>query len=258
MSRAVLRAPAKLTRSLRVVGRRPDGYHFLEAEMVSIEWSDRLEVEPGDALEVVDRTPGGAGSVTAGPENLVSQALRLVGRRARVRLEKRVPPGAGLGGGSADAAAILRWAGIGADPEDLALAATLGADVPFCLTGGRALVSGIGEVVRPLPPLELGFTLLLSPFGMSTPAVYRRWDAMGGPQGPGNDLEPAALAEEPRLGRWRDAFAEATGREPRLAGSGSTWFVEEALGRLVGPFAPPEGHGPPGHVIVTRALTSLG
>ncbi|MDP9074133.1 MAG: 4-(cytidine 5'-diphospho)-2-C-methyl-D-erythritol kinase, partial [Actinomycetota bacterium] len=143
-------------------------------------------------------------------------------------LTKRIPLGAGLGGGSADAAAVLRWAGC----CDLAVAAALGADVPFCLVAGRARVTGIGEVVEPLafePVSDRSYTLLTPPFGVSTVAVYQRWDAMGAPSAPGrNDLESAALAVEPRLAAWRDRLGQASGKTPVLAGSGSTWWVEGA------------------------------
>lgn len=226
----VVRAPAKLTVSLRITGVRPDGYHLIDAEMVTLDLADELHIGPGDHLEVV----GASGlPVPADDDNLVRQALRAVGRTASVRLVKRVPAGAGLGGGSADAAAILRWAGC----DDLALAAGLGADVPFCVAGGRARVTGIGDVVEHLPDSPRTFTLLTPPFGVSTPAVYRAWDDLGGPVATGpNDLEPAALAVEPRLATWRDRLGDATGATPVLAGSGSTWFVEGAFpgeGRLV-------------------------
>jgi 4-diphosphocytidyl-2-C-methyl-D-erythritol kinase len=145
-----------------------------------------------------------------------------------VRVVKRIPPGAGLGGGSADAAAVLRWAGC----RDLAVAARLGADVPFCLVGGRAKVSGIGEEVSVLPWEGVegrAYTLLTPPFGVSTAAVYQAWDTMGQPQASGvNDLEPAALAVEPRLAEWKTRLGDATGQTPVLAGSGSTWFVAGA------------------------------
>jgi 4-diphosphocytidyl-2-C-methyl-D-erythritol kinase len=147
----------------------------------------------------------------------------LIGRTAHVRVEKRIPPGAGLGGGSADAAAVLRWAMV----DDLELAARLGADVPFCLHTGRARVTGVGELVEALPIERRTFTLTLPPFGCATADVYRAWDDLGGPHGPGrNDLELAALHVEPRLAEWRDRLAAATGQHPQLAGSGSTWFVE--------------------------------
>ncbi|MEN3273197.1 MAG: 4-diphosphocytidyl-2-C-methyl-D-erythritol kinase [Actinomycetota bacterium] len=218
-----MRAPAKLTLSLRVTGVRADGFHELDAEMVTIDLADELEFAGGDGLTIV----GGAGlPVTDGDDNLVHRALRAVGRTAHVTLTKRIPAGGGLGGGSADAAAVLRWAGC----DDLAIAASLGADVPFCVAGGRARVTGIGDVLEPLPRVDRTFTLLTPPFGVPTPAVYRAWDELGGPAADGpNDLEPAALDVEPRLGEWRDRLAKATGAEPVLAGSGSTWFVEGAF-----------------------------
>ena len=98
-------------------------------------------------------------------------------------------------------------------------------------------MTGIGDVLDPLPFEPATYTLVVPPFGCATPAVYREWDALGGPTADGpNDLEPAALAVEPRLAGFRDAFAAATGRTPALAGSGSTWFVEGAHpgeGRIV-------------------------
>ena len=98
-------APAKLTLSLRITGVRADGYHLLSSEMVSLDLADTLVVGPGDDLTVVSGDGEPSPAVPAGPENLVARALVAVGRRASVRLVKRIPPGAGLGGGSADAAA---------------------------------------------------------------------------------------------------------------------------------------------------------
>ena len=99
-------------------------------------------------------------------------------------------------------------------------ALTLGADVPFCLAGGRAMVRGAGEEVEPLPFEHQVFTLLTPPVALSTAAVYAAWDELGGPTGEsGNDLEPAALHVEPRLALWRDQLGDATGRTPQLAGS---------------------------------------
>ena len=221
-------APAKLTLSLRVTGVRADGYHEIDAEMVSLDLADTLILGPGEGVEVVPLVDLPRFSPT-----LVTRALAAVGRSAFVRLEKRIPVGAGLGGGSADAAAILRWANV----SDIAVALSLGADVPFCLHGGRARVRGIGEVVEQLPFEDRTFTLLTPPFGVSTAAVYEAWDALGGPAAKGsNDLEPAALSVEPRLAQWRDLLGDASGRTPVLAGSGSTWFVEGAFpgeGRVV-------------------------
>ena len=235
-----LAAPAKLTLSLRVTAVRPDGYHELDAEMVALDLHDTLVIESGTGLTVEPEPPARArvGPVPTGPDNLVNRALAAVGRESRVRLIKRVPPGAGLGGGSADAAAVLRWAGC----TDLAVAADLGADVPFCVVGGRAAVRGIGESVVPLPFEERQFVLLLPPFGVDTAAVYRAWDDLRSSVGAGsgqvgtgparsrstgtNDLEAAALMVEPRLAAWRDLFSEVSGSQPLLAGSGSTWYLE--------------------------------
>lgn len=230
---ATLVAPAKLTLSLRVAGRRADGFHEIDAEMVALDLADEIELTqttPGDAvsgsIEVVDARSGTALDVGPPDHNLVVRALRLVGREAHVRIVKQIPPGAGLGGGSADAAAVLRWAGF----TDLIAAAGLGADVAFCLTGGRARVRGLGERVEPLAFEARTLTLLTPPFGCVTAAVYGAWDDLGGPTAAGgNDLEPAALAVEPRLAHWRDRLAHASGQTPRLAGSGSTWFVEGAF-----------------------------
>jgi 4-diphosphocytidyl-2-C-methyl-D-erythritol kinase len=215
----VLLAPAKLTVSLRVTGVRRDGYHLLDAEMVSLDLADQLTFFPGWGLDVVAGFDLG---YVDPQDNLVGRALKAVGREARVELDKRIPAGGGLGGGSSNAAAVLRWAGC----EDLETAESLGADVPFCLHGGRARVRGIGELLDPLPYAPQTITLAMPPFGCSTPEVYAAWDALGGPTADGpNDLEPAALRVEPRLAAWRDALGEATGQTPILAGSGSTWFV---------------------------------
>ncbi|MDX2381256.1 MAG: 4-(cytidine 5'-diphospho)-2-C-methyl-D-erythritol kinase [Acidimicrobiia bacterium] len=222
---AVLRAHAKLTRSLRITDVRDDGYHTIDAEMISIDLHDVLTVDPH-----------GTGLTSSGPfasgmpldkSNLVARALVLADREAGIAIDKRIPHGGGLGGGSTDAAAVLRWAAFGTDRRSLDRAATLGADIPFCLIGGRARVRGIGELIDDLPFEPLTVTLLIPPLAVSTPAAYRAWDDLGGPTAPGaNDLEPAALIVEPRLGWWRDAIAERIGVVPTLAGSGATWFIE--------------------------------
>ena len=217
-------APAKVTLSLRIIGVRSDGYHLIDADMTTVDLCDRVMLSDGEGLEVIEADSGLP--VPSGNENLVYQALELVGMSAEVRIVKTIPAGAGLGGGSADAAAVLRWAGY----KDVSGAVTLGADVPFCLTGGRARVKGIGEIVEQRPFEELSLTLLTPPLSCPTAEVYRRWDEMGQPSGDnGNDLEPAAIDLVPELAQWRDALAEATGQRPRLAGSGSTWFVKGAF-----------------------------
>ncbi len=207
--------------SLSITGVREDGYHLIDAEMVSLDLYDVVELSEGDSLEVVG--PHGAQDLGDEQDNLVRRALELCGRTAAVRLHKHIPPGSGLGGGSTDAAAVLRWAG----HTDLTEAAGIGADVAFCLHGGRARVTGIGETVEPLPFVERTVTLVIPPVHCSTGEVYAQWDRLGGPAGDnGNDLEPAALAVAPELRRWRDQLGDASGQRPRLAGSGSTWWVD--------------------------------
>jgi 4-diphosphocytidyl-2-C-methyl-D-erythritol kinase len=235
-------APAKLTVSFKLLGTRADGYHLVDGELVALSHADVLTIDPdGDGLVVTG--PAAAG-VPADATNLVARALALVGRHAGVHIDKRIRPEGGLGGGSSDAAAVLRWAGC----TDPAVAARLGADVAFCLRGGRARVSGVGEIVDPLPFEDRTYTLVTPPFGVSTVAAYRAWDALGGPvvDGP-NDLEPAAFAVEPRLAIWRDRIREVAGTTPVLAGSGSTFFVTGAHPEL-GPALPDAT------VVVTRTV----
>ena len=212
-------AHAKLTLSLHVAGVRDDGYHLIDAEMVSLDLADELRFEAGSGITIAG--PAAIG-LSTGADNLVARALATIGRTAAVHVTKRIPAGGGLGGGSSDAAAVLRWAGV----TDIDLAARLGADVPFCLRGGRARVTGIGDRIEALPFEARTVTLAFPDFGCDTAAVYRAWDALGGPRAEGpNDLEPAALVVAPDLAGFRDALGEATGETPVLAGSGSTWFV---------------------------------
>ena len=139
---AHLEAPAKLTLSLRITGVRADGFHLIDAEMVTLDLADTLVVEEAAETGVSVDGPFAAGVPTDG-SNLVMRALRAAGRTASVRVTKNVPNGGGLGGGSSDAAAVLRWAGF----TDMEEASRLGADIPFCMVGGRARVTGIGEKV---------------------------------------------------------------------------------------------------------------
>ena len=242
-----LYAPAKLTLSLEIKGIRDDGYHLIEAEMVSLNLMDELEIHDDEGSGYIEvsteylNQPWGFNTESSVPDNennLVSKALNLLNVEKSVHIRKKIPPGTGLGGGSSDAAAVLRWGGF----EDLAAASRLGADVPFCLQGGRAFVAGIGEKITPVAYREQAFTLLIPPFSCSTVEVYEHWDRIGGPRGDnGNDLEPAVLDLYPELEKWRDQLGEAAGVSPRLAGSGSTWFVEGSF--------PQKGH----HVVSTIA-----
>jgi 4-diphosphocytidyl-2-C-methyl-D-erythritol kinase len=244
MASVEVRAPAKLTLSLRVTGVRADGMHLIDAEMISLSLHDLLTIDSGaDGLETTGRYAEG---VPRDDDNIVSKALRLAGRRALVTIDKRIPHGGGLGGGSSDAAAVLRWAGF----NDIRAAASIGADVAYCLVGGRARVSGIGEIVEPLPHVDQAVTLIVPPLSVSTPAVYRAWDAMGGATATGvNDLEAAAIRVEPALARWRDRIADASGETPILAGSGATWWVPGERGDALAAL-----HDEGAEVIAARAV----
>lgn len=220
-------APAKLTRSLRVVGVREDGLHLIDAEMVSLDLYDELLVTPGGSgVTFIDERNGGVPLDIDPHDNLITRAANLAGVLVGATVRKRIPAQAGLGGGSADAAAILRWAGY----KDVQHAASIGADVAFCLVGGRAKVGGIGDLVEPLDFQDLSFTVVTPSMACPTPVIYQKWDDLGGPTGEnGNDLEPAALAVVPELAMVRDELGNATGQTPRLAGSGSSWFVDGAF-----------------------------
>ncbi len=221
MTVAVVEAHAKLTLSLRITGVREDGYHLIDAEMVTLDLHDRLRIDTeGSGVSV---TGPYADGVPTTNDNLIVRALMLSGAEASVHVEKNIPSGGGLGGGSADAAAVLRWAGW----TDHVRAASIGADVSFCLVGGRARVTGVGEQIERLEHVPATYTLVIPPLHCSTPAIYRAWDELGGPAGDlGNDLEPAAISVVPDLAWWRDRITDAAGVRPRLAGSGATWFLE--------------------------------
>ena len=151
------RAHAKLTLSLHVTGVRDDGYHLIDAEMVSLELHDLLTFDDrtrrGDGpRRRPARSPTGCPSTGRTSSPVPSSSP---GAQAHVTIDKRIPHGGGLGGGSTDAATALRWGGFGTSADDLARRrGALGADIPFCLVGGRARVTGIGEIVEPLPHVQ--------------------------------------------------------------------------------------------------------
>lgn len=234
-------APAKLTLSLRVTGRRADGLHTLQSEMVSVSLFDELRLFPSsDAgrTEILMTDPLGLSDlgfplaeVPLGESNLIARAMAMAGVRGKVELVKRIPPGAGLGGGSADAAAVVRALTPGADPR---AALGLGSDVPFCIALRRSMVSGVGDELSPLAAGEGRWVLFLVPLHSSTGSVYGAFDrgARGDFEESGNDLEEAAIAVRPELGRYREMIAAKIGVRPRMAGSGSTYFAEGTLASL--------------------------
>jgi 4-diphosphocytidyl-2C-methyl-D-erythritol kinase len=181
-------APAKINRELRVGARRPDGFHEIWSRFCTIDLSDRLEIEDAEGLEI---TCAGL-PVPEGDSNLVARAATSLAEelgiapRARIRLEKRIPVGAGLGGGSADAAVtLLLLSRLWDSPLSAAglsdVAARVGSDVPFFLHGGEADVTGRGERVTPRedgPAREL--LLLVPPFSIATGDVYAAYSRRTG------------------------------------------------------------------------------
>jgi 4-diphosphocytidyl-2-C-methyl-D-erythritol kinase len=195
-------APAKINLSLRVLGQRDDGFHEIETLMVPISLYDSLRVEPANAFEFYTDDP----ALPMGEDNLVVRAAHLFFSeinpepKVRITLNKRIPHGAGLGGGSSDAAATLRLLNRFFDAklplEKLsALAAALGSDVPFFLGGGAAICRGRGELIEPaLLPVRLNLSLLKPSFGVSTPWAYSRWrDAQ---EIPGANYSPQQFADQ--------------------------------------------------------------
>jgi len=234
-----LDAFAKLTLSLHVTGRRADGYHELDMLVVPVsEPHDEMIVKPATAtsLRLVGRHTA---VVPTDERNLAVRAAQAVGASVAIELHKGIFPGGGLGGGSADAAAVLRAVG-GDDAEPVAT--SIGADVPFSLLSRGAMrVRGVGDKLEPveLPPLEV--VIATPTFACPTAEVYRAWDELGGPTGATveveglpplrNDLEPAAHHLEPRLAAFKHDIEQAAGLPALLAGSGSSYAVVVPPGR---------------------------
>jgi len=243
-----LAAPATLNLFLEILGRRPDGYHELDSVFAEIDLHDTVRVEPSPALSLtVEGLPA-----PAGPENLAWRAAEALGVPARIHLVKRIPQGAGLGGGSSDAAAVLRGLGRGLPPERLhGIARSLGADVPFFLTGGTARCRGVGDLVE---PLEGGggreFLLLLPDLHVSTAAVYaageplltgrrhkstvfaQRYLHQAGRHGVPyfNRLQGAAESLVPELLEVREEAEGMFGVTFTMSGSGSAYFAVPPAG----------------------------
>lgn len=236
-------APAKLNLALHVRGRRADGYHVLETLFAFTNFGDRLWASPAPdwALDLAGPMAGAAGPDR---DNLVLRAARAFaaasGRAERFafRLEKHIPVAAGLGGGSADAAAALRLidrltgAGLG-ERRLRAIAATLGADVPACVGSRTAWGAGVGDDLRPGPDLAgLGVLLANPRVAVPTGPVFAGWDGVDrGPLGSDwiagrNDLEAPALGIAPVIGEVLAWLGGLPGvRLTRMSGSGATAFA---------------------------------
>jgi 4-diphosphocytidyl-2-C-methyl-D-erythritol kinase len=217
-------AYAKLNLALHVRAREADGYHRIETIFAFCEDGDVLTAEPAEALSLEVTGPF-AGALAGEGDNLVLRAARAADASAALTLDKRLPVAAGLGGGSADAAAVLRLFG-----GSMADAAALGADVPACLLSRTARGVGKGDEIKTLdlPGLSGTPVLLVNPdIPLATGPVFQAWDGVDrGPLGDWesgrNDLEAPARALVPEIGAVLEALVGA--RVARMSGSGATCF----------------------------------
>jgi len=262
------RAHAKVNLVLRVGPPRPDGYHPLCSLFASLELADRVLVEPAKRDEVVCVGVDGANLADTALAAFRSAVPAAELPPLRIEIEKRIPVAAGLAGGSADAAAVLRAANaIAGSPLSVEalrrLAADIGADVPSQVLTTHSLVSGIGEVVEPLDLPAMTLVLVPQDEGLSTAAVYEELDRIGRFAGDldreplravaarpleglvaglANDLQPVALSLRPELADTLDALTDAGALAAQVTGSGPTTFgvfsdravAESAAGQLPG------------------------
>lgn len=230
-------APAKLNLTLHVTGRRADGYHLLDSLVVFCDLGDVVTLAEGP-LALTVTGPFAAG-LAAEPDNLCLRAARLAGRQVSIALEKNLPVASGIGGGSADAAAVLR--GLGASPAGTE---ALGADVPVCMMGRPTRMRGLGEILDPLPALPALHLVLVNPGrGLATPAVFRALSRPDNPPMPDplpafpdagaliaflgdsrNDLQAPAISLMPEIGACLDALKGSGALFARMSGSGATCF----------------------------------
>lgn len=247
-------ARAKINLTLDVLGKRPDGYHEVEMVMQSIELHDVLEFTPA-GRDITLTVEGG--DLPTGSGNLVYRAAELIRRRGKIksgvniRLVKAIPVEAGLGGGSADAAAALKalnelWETGLSLSELMSLGEQLGSDVPFCIFGGTALARGRGERLERLPPCpRLGLVLIKPRFSVSTASVYRAYtagpevnrpdnramvsaitngDTNGIAKNLANALESVTIRMHPEIGQIKTKLTRAGALGVLMSGSGPTVF----------------------------------
>jgi 4-diphosphocytidyl-2-C-methyl-D-erythritol kinase len=242
-----LRAYAKLNLSLKIVGKRPDGYHDIDSLMQSVSLHDEIDITASDSgIKVKCSIPGIE-------DNSAYKAAQLLLDEAKIKsgvliqIKKNIPLSAGLGGGSADAAATL----IGVNKlfnlnlhrdKLLDIGQKIGSDVPFCLVGGTARCTGRGERVEKVnPQTGSAFMLVIPAIKVPTKAVYERLDDVGAGTS-NNALEKAAVSLFPEIGRIREKLNRATGQEWKMSGSGPALYLvlgdlseaEKYLGSLSG------------------------
>jgi 4-diphosphocytidyl-2-C-methyl-D-erythritol kinase len=244
-----LEAPAKVNVFLRVLAAREDGYHDLESLVVPISLADGVTVRADDRLHVEVRSaPSLAGDVPVGGMNLALVAALALADAcpdaggALVEIEKRIPVAAGLGGGSADAAATLvalnRLWGCDLDPATLGeVAERIGSDVPAMLLGGPVLMSGRGELLAPAEVASFWWIVVHLDFGVRSPDAYRWWDEDGGVPGPDPEplLEAAAAGDAGALGRllFNDLEAVVASRHPAVGEAKQDLLAAGALGAVM-------------------------
>jgi 4-diphosphocytidyl-2-C-methyl-D-erythritol kinase len=249
MSRTFL-APAKINLCLHVLGRRPDGYHELAMIMQRISLFDRLLISlgEGEGVEVVcpgvELPPGGENIASRAASRLL--ALSGIKRKVTIRIDKRIPVAAGLGGGSSDAAAVLmglnELLGLGLDRRTLtAEGVRLGADVPFFLFGPAAWATGIGDVLEPIEGLPPVWYVLVNPgVAVSTAWVYGNLQLTSPGEGASmprfpltvaglarllrNDLEPVTMAGFPVVAAIKEQLIACGAAGALMSGSGPTVF----------------------------------
>ena len=239
-------AYAKINLALHVRARRADGYHLLESLFAFADDGDRIEVEPAAELSLRLTGPFALG-LEADGDNLALRAARAMQSRfgiaagAAIRLDKRLPVAAGLGGGSADAAAVARalarlWGLDTGEAELIEAVGPLGADVPVCVASHTVIGCGIGDEMTPWQRAEdwSGTPVLLVNPGLACPTgpVFRQWDGIDrgplgdAPTGWRNDLEAGALALVPQIGELLSALRDVAGAKlVRMSGSGATCFA---------------------------------
>lgn len=238
-------APAKINLTLHVTGQRPDGYHLLDSLVVFADLGDRVRVRAAPSLSLRVTGPMAAG-VPVGEDNLVLRAVRLAGvAGAEIVLEKNLPAAAGIGGGSADAAATFRalQSGFGLTPPAVDEVMTLGADVPACLLSQSLRMSGIGETISPVAAMPGLPAVLVNPgVPVHTPAAFRALTTRNGASMPEiptfagitdcavwlalqrNDLQEAAIGICPEIGACLAALRDQAALLARMSGSGATCF----------------------------------
>lgn len=227
-------APAKVNLCLHVVGQRPDGYHLLDSLAMFADFGDSLCLQPGPTVSLTVRGPFSEG-VPTDARNLVWRAAELASWTGTITLEKELPHGAGIGGGSSDAAALLRAVGFSGD------SLSLGADVPVCQRAVATHMRGIGEVLASVPNAPRLPAVLVNPgCHIATPTVFRALEHKAHPGVPAfpspdawidwlraqrNDLEAPAVRLAPEIGSVLRALSrDPSCRLARMSGSGSTCF----------------------------------